>query len=95
MTDLNNRVVLVGNIATPDNLDYFVIAVERPLENENDSKQVDFHKIAIGSKFSHRVAEFKKGAKVRVEGMLQNRIYESNGERKYTTEIVAVIIDIL
>jgi single-strand DNA-binding protein len=49
---------------------------------------VDWHRVTVWGKQAENAARFlSKGRKVMVEGQLQTRSYESNGQTRYVTEV--------
>jgi single-strand DNA-binding protein len=98
-----NKVILVGNLgrdpeirSTQDGMRIANLAVATS-ENWRDrasgerKERTEWHRVVI---FNERLAEIaekylKKGAKVYVEGALQNRKWTDNsGQERYTTEVV-------
>lgn len=56
----------------------------------NKKERTDWHSIVIYGKLAEIAGEYlKKGSLVYLEGRLQTRSWEKDGETKYTTEIVA------
>jgi single-strand DNA-binding protein len=54
------------------------------------NEKTEWHKIVVWGKTAEFCGEYlKKGRQVYVEGKLQTREWEKDGEKKYTTEIVA------
>lgn len=92
-----NRTILVGRLAADPEVRYttneipvakFAIAVERPAKN--GEKEVDFINIVAWRGLAKICGEYlKKGKLVAIEGRLQVRKYEKDGENRYFTEIVA------
>jgi len=103
-----NRVSLLGRlVADPDvrktqngnEVANFALAINRRWKDANGEKKgdTDFHRIVAWRKLGQLCGEYlRKGSSVYVEGQLRNRSYEvENGERRFTTEIVAKDINIL
>lgn len=96
-----NRATIIGNITKEPQLKYtqngtavmqFSVATNRSVQNEDGSYRdiPTFHNIVVWSKVAERLAKFlEKGMKVYIEGRIENRTYEKNGEKKYISEIVA------
>lgn len=97
-----NKVILVGNLgADPEvrqmqdnrpvvNLS---IATTESWKDKNSGERrekTEWHRVVIFNEGLCRVAEqyLKKGAKVYIEGSLQTRKWQDNGQDKYSTEIV-------
>ncbi len=92
-----NRTILVGRLTADPEVRYtaneipvakFAIAVERP--SRNGEKEADFINIVAWRGLAKICGEYlKKGKLIAIEGRLQIRKYEKDGENKYFTEIVA------
>jgi single-strand DNA-binding protein len=73
----------------------FSLAVNRKYE-KNGQKVTDFINIVVWDKLADNMFKFcKKGSKIAVVGEIQTRIYESNGEKKYTYEVIASEVEFL
>jgi single-strand DNA-binding protein len=54
------------------------------------TKKTEWHRVVFFGKLAEIVGEYlKKGSLVYVEGRLQTRSWDKDGETRYTTEIVA------
>ena len=70
----------------------FSLATNRVWKDKNGERkeQSEFHNIVVFGKTAESVAQYlKKGDSALVEGRLQTRSWESDGIKKYRTEIVA------
>lgn len=100
-----NKVFLIGNLAadpelsqTSSNISYcrFRIAVNRPYRSNDGKEQTDFFSIITWRAVAENCGKYlKKGSKVAVVGSLQTNAYEKNGEKRYTTDIVAENVEFL
>lgn len=91
-----NKVFLLGNLTrdpelrqTPSDASVcnFSIAVN---EGFGDKKKVNFFNVQTWQKTAEACAKYlSKGRLVLVEGRLQNRSYEKDGQKRTVTEIVA------
>ncbi len=99
MTTIKNRVQLIGNLGgDPDVKDIngtkmtrFSIATTETYKDSKGSlqKQTQWHNlIAWGKTAEHAANLLKKGAEIAIEGKLNQRSYEKDGQKKYVTEIV-------
>jgi single-strand DNA-binding protein len=53
-------------------------------------EQTDFHNVVVFGRTADTVNQYlKKGSSVYVEGRMQTRSWEQNGEKKYRTEVIA------
>lgn len=99
MTTLKNHVQLIGrlgndpqvkNFESGKKMVSFSLATNEIYYNNKGEKVEDtqWHNIVIwGKKADVAESYLKKGSEIAVQGKLVNRSYESNGEKKYTTEI--------
>jgi len=70
----------------------FSIATNRVWKDKDGGKQEspEFHNIVVFGRQAETVAQYlKKGSSALVEGRMQTRSWESDGVKKYRTEIVA------
>ena len=94
-----NRSVLIGRLANEPDLKYtqsgtavtnFRLAVERNFTNQKGEKEADFIPIVVWGKQAEACANhLAKGRLCAVDGRIQVRSWEQDGERRYMTEIVA------
>ena len=95
-----NKVFLIGNLARDPELRYtpsgipvarFAVAVNRPKSKNNPEKsEVDFINIVAWRRLAEICGEYlKKGRPVSIEGRLQVRSYEKDGEKRTIAEVVA------
>jgi len=96
-----NKVIIIGNLcADPESRSFNnggkvvnlrVATNESWKTKEGERKEkVEYHSVAIFSEGLANVAEryLRKGSKVYLEGQLQTRSYDKNGEKRYSTEII-------
>lgn len=70
----------------------FSIATNRNYRDREGARQeqTDFHNIVVFGRQAETVAQYlKKGSSAFVEGRMQTRSWEQEGQKKYRTEIVA------
>jgi single-strand DNA-binding protein len=96
-----NKAILFGNLtrdpelkALPSGMNVcnFSIATNRVYKDRDGKKaeQTDFHNIVVFGKQADTVAQYlKKGSSAYIEGRMQTRSWEQNGEKKYRTEVIA------
>lgn len=94
-----NRVVLIGRLVRDPELRYtpsgvpvatFTLAVERPFANKEGERETDFINIVVWRKQAENCANYlAKGRLAAVDGRLQIRTYEQDGQRRYFTEVAA------
>lgn len=96
-----NTALLFGNLtrdpelrAMPSgmNVANFSIATNRVFRDRDGKKQeqTDFHNIVVFGRQADIVAQYlKKGSSVFIEGRMQTRSWDKNGEKHYRTEVVA------
>ncbi len=96
-----NKVILFGNLtrdpelrALPSGMNVcnFSIATNRVYKDRDGKKQeqADFHNIVVFGRQADTVNQYlKKGSTAYIEGRMQTRSWEQNGEKKYRTEVIA------
>jgi len=96
-----NKAMLFGNLtrdpelrALPSGMNVvnFSIATNRTYKDRDGKKQeqTDFHNVVVFGRQADVVNQYlKKGSSVFVEGRMQTRSWEKDGEKKYRTEVVA------
>ena len=59
-------------------------------EERENKEQTEWHRVVFFNRLAEIAGEYlKKGSKVYVEGELRTRNWEKDGQKHYTTEIVA------
>ncbi len=94
-----NKVVLIGRLTKDPDLRYtqsgiavarFTLAVDRGFKNQDSEKQADFIPITVWRNAAENCAKYlAKGRLVAVSGRIQTGSYDKDGQRHYTTEVVA------
>lgn len=96
-----NKALIYGNLTRDPELKSlpsgtqvttFSIATNRVWKDKEGAKQEspEFHNIVVFGRQAETVAQYlKKGSSALVEGRMQTRSWESDGVKKYRTEIVA------
>lgn len=96
-----NKVFLIGNLTRdPElkslpsgvNVANFSLATNRVWKDRDGQKQEDteYHNVVVFGRQAETTAQYlKKGSSALVEGRLQTRSWESDGQKKYRTEIIA------
>ena len=94
-----NKVVLIGRLTKDPDLRYtqsgiavarFTLAVDRGFKNQDGEKQADFIPITVWRGAAESCAKYlAKGRLVAVVGRIQTGSYDKDGQRHYTTEVVA------
>ncbi len=99
-----NKAMLFGNItrdpelrALPSGMNVcnFSVATNRTYKDRDGKKQeqTDFHNVVVFGRQADTVNQYlKKGSSVYVEGRMQTRSWEQNGEKKYRTEVIADVV---
>lgn len=100
-----NKILLSGNIVrdfelqkSSGGLSYcnFTLAVPRAFKNAEGEKTADFVRVKVWRELAENVCKYlHKGDKVAVVGKIQGNSYETDGEKKYATEIVADEVEFL
>ena len=98
MKSLRNSVQLVGHLGKDPEVKTFgdkkkasfSLATSDVYKNQKGEKVTDtqWHNVVVWGKLVSVIEKYvKKGQEVMVEGKLVHRAYESNGEKKFITEI--------
>ena len=94
-----NKVVLIGRLTKDPDLRYtsggiavtrFTLAVDRGFKGQDGEKQTDFIPIVVWRGAAESCAKYlQKGRLVAVAGRIQTGYYDKDGQRHYTTDVVA------
>jgi single-strand DNA-binding protein len=94
-----NQVILIGRLTRDPELRYtangvavttFTLAVDRNYVNQQGERGTDFIRVTVWRKLAETCANhLGKGRLVAVEGRLQTRTYEAEGQKRTATEVVA------
>ena len=103
-----NKVILVGNLGSDPEVRYspsgtaianFSLATTEQWTNKDGGKEekTEWHRIVAFNRLGEICGEYlHKGKQVYIEGKLQTRAWEDKeGNKRYTTEIVAFIMQML
>jgi single-strand DNA-binding protein len=103
-----NKVIIIGNVGANPEVRYtpsgsavanFNVATNEAWKDSNGNQQerVEWHRIVAWGKLGEICGEYlKKGSHIYLEGRLRTRSWEDqNGNRRYTTEILASDIQML
>ena len=100
-----NRVVLVGRLVkdvevkkTTNGLSTttFTLAVDRNGKKEEGKQNADFPQVVAWRQAADFLGQYaKKGAVVGVDGRIQTRTYDKDGQTVYVTEIVAETVRLI
>jgi single-strand DNA-binding protein len=94
-----NQVILVGRLTRDPELRVtkegnsvvnVTLAVNRNFRNQKGEIEADFVNCIIWRKLAENLSLYcKKGALVGITGRIQSRTFESEGKKKYVTEVIA------
>jgi len=97
-----NKVILVGNLGNdpdtrylPDGNAVTNISVAtskswKDRESGQTNERTEWHRVVFFRRLAEIAGEYlKKGSKVYIEGELRTRMYEKEGQKHYSTEIIA------
>jgi single-strand DNA-binding protein len=97
-----NKVILIGNLGQDPEVRYMpngnavanvTLATTETWKDRNsgeNQERTEWHRIVLFRRLAEIAGEYlRKGAKVYIEGKLQTRKWEKEGQAHYTTEIVA------
>lgn len=92
-----NKVILLGNVGKDPELkdDSFklvkfpIATSERYVKDGEKVEKTEWHNVVFFGNQADVIAKYvEKGTKLLVEGRIQTRTYEKDGEKRYSTEIV-------
>ncbi len=96
-----NKVMLLGNLGQDPELKMIAggqavlnirLATTETYLDKNNTRQerTDWHTVTVWGKRAEALSKIlAKGSQIFVEGRIQTRSYEKNGEKRYATDIVA------
>jgi single-strand DNA-binding protein len=97
-----NKVIIVGTLGQDPELKFmnngnavvnFSVATSEKWKDKNTGEKkelTEWHRACIFGKLAEIAGQYlKKGSKVYLEGKLQTRKWEKDGQDRYTTEIIA------
>ncbi|HIA44000.1 MAG TPA: single-stranded DNA-binding protein [Gammaproteobacteria bacterium] len=97
-----NKVILVGNLGQDPEIKYTAggaavttlsIATSDSWKDKDsgmEQERTEWHRVVLWRRLAEIAGEYlKKGSKVYIEGQLQTRKWEKEGQTRYTTEIIA------
>ena len=97
-----NKVIIVGNLGQDPEIKYTAggaavttlsIATTDSWKDKDsgmDQERTEWHRVVLWRRLAEVAGEYlKKGSKVYIEGQLQTRKWEQEGQTRYTTEIIA------
>ncbi|MCS5549477.1 MAG: single-stranded DNA-binding protein [SAR86 cluster bacterium] len=103
-----NKVILVGNLGQDPEVKFTAggaavttlsIATSDSWKDKDsgmDKERTEWHRVVLWRRLAEIAGEYlKKGSKVYIEGQLQTRKWEQEGQTRYTTEIIARDIQFL
>ena len=96
-----NKVILVGNLgqdpevrftaggAAVTTLSLATSESWKDKETGQDQEKTEWHRVVLWNRLAENAGEYlKKGSKVYIEGQLQTRKWEQDGQTRYTTEVI-------
>ena len=96
-----NKVIIVGNLGQDPEIKYTAggaavttlsIATSDSWKDKDsgmDQERTEWHRVVLWRRLAEVAGEYlKKGSKVYIEGQLQTRKWEQEGQTRYTTEII-------
>jgi single-strand DNA-binding protein len=97
-----NKVILIGNLGADPEVRYMPnggavttirLATSETWKDQQSGQQqerTEWHRVVFYRRLAEIAGEYlKKGAKVYIEGSLRTQQWEKNGEKRYSTDIVA------
>ena len=101
-----NKAILIGNLGRDPELKHTnsgtavcnlsLATTHRMKKGDRWEDQTEWHRVTVWGKTAENVAKYcKKGKQLYVEGRIQTREYEKDGQKRYATEIVAEFVKFL
>lgn len=94
-----NKVILTGHIVKDieikDKIGKFTIGVKRAYKNSDGNYDSDFLNCVIFNATDYIKENITKGTHISLEGRIQTRTYEIEGNKRHVTEIITERIEIL
>jgi len=100
-----NQVLLVGRLTrdpevieteNDKKVSNLTVAITRPYKNADGVYDADFIEVTLWNGIAESTAEYcKKGDVIAVRGRIQSDSYEKDGERKFSTRVLAEKISFL
>lgn len=103
-----NKVILIGNVGQDPELRHSssgtaVLNIRMATSERYKDKQsgetketTEWHSVVIWDRRAEALSKFiRKGSKIMVDGTLQTRSWEKDGEKRYSTEVKAFNIELL
>jgi single-strand DNA-binding protein len=96
-----NKLLLIGNVGRDpevrlskngDSMATFTLATSYGYKSDSGDRDqtTEWHRIVMWRKLAEQAEKYvKKGRKLYIEGRVQTRQYEQNGEKKSITEVIA------
>ena len=97
-----NKVIILGNLGQEPKIQHMPsgsavtsisVATSESWKDKNTGQQeqrTEWHRVVFFNKLAEIAGQYlKKGSKVYIEGSLRTRSWDKDGEKRYTTEIVA------
>lgn len=95
-----NKVMIIGNLGKDPEMQYtaggdavtkFSVAANETWTKDGERKErTEWFNVVAWRKLAETCAQYlEKGRQVYVEGRLQTRTYEQDGQKKYFTEVIA------
>ena len=101
MNSLRNRVTLIGHLGQDPEIKYTAggaavttlsLATSESWKDKDtgsDQERTEWHRVVLWRRLAEIAGEYlKKGSKVYIEGQLQTRKWEQDGQTRYTTEVI-------
>lgn len=96
-----NKVILIGNVGADPDIRTFEsgdkvanlsLATSESWKDKNSGEKrekTEWHRVSVFGKLADIVEQYvKKGSKLYIEGQLETRSWEQDGQKKYSTEVV-------
>lgn len=95
-----NKAILIGNVGTvkPGEVFHFSVATNETWKDKTGEKKekTEWHNVTMFGEYGQKMQQYiTKGTKIFVEGRIQTSSYEKDGQKHFSTEIVAQKVELL
>lgn len=97
-----NKAIIIGRLGQDPELKHTPTGVAvanfsvATTEKYKDQEKTEWHRIVVFNKVAELCSQYlNKGSQVFIEGKIQTRSWEKDGEKRYSTEIVANTVQFL
>lgn len=95
-----NKAIIIGNVGTakPGEVFKFTVATGEKWKDKSGVPQerTEWHTVTMFGEYGQKMQQYiTKGMKVFVEGQIRTNTYEKDGQKHFSTEIIAQKVEML